>query len=53
MVMFACYYTFNLSYDSKLDGSLTFLQKYLLNIGDSVRPKPKVLALIGKLKNCS
>ena len=43
MVMFACYYTFHLSYDSKLDGSLTFLQTFFLKIGDSVRPKPKLL----------
>ena len=53
MVMFAAYYTFNLSYDKKLDGTLTFFQKFILNIGDSVRPKAKVLALMGKLKGNS
>ena len=50
-IMFAAYYIFNLAYPSKLSGTLAFIQKLVLQIGDKAKVKPKVLTLIGKLKN--
>jgi len=41
MVLFASFYAFNLSYPPKLNGTLTFIQKFVLDIGDG---------LIGKIK---
>lgn len=51
IVMFASYYVFNLVYNKKLDGTLSFIQKCILNIGDRSKTKPKVLALIAKMKH--
>ena len=50
MVVFASYYTFNLAYNPKLCATLTFVQKFLLDIGDKVKPITKVLSLISNLK---
>lgn len=49
MVMFAAYYTFNLEYSPKAYGTLSFIQKYILKIGDQSKTKPKVLALMAKM----
>ena len=51
IVMFSSYYVFNLAYPAKLDGTLCFIQKFMLSLGDQVKVKPKVLTLIAKLKD--
>ena len=50
-VMFAAYYVFNLAYPVKLEGTFSFIQKFILKIGDKVKTKPKVLTLIAKVNN--
>ena len=51
MVMFAAYYVFNLAYPQRLHSTMAFMQKFLLNIGDKIKVKPKVLSLMAKLKS--
>jgi len=50
IVLLACYYVFNLAYPKKLEGTLTFVQKFLLKIGDSTKTLPRVAGLITRLK---
>ena len=50
-LMLASFYIFNVEYPKKLEGSLMFLQKFLLGIGDETKTPQKVLQLISKVKN--
>lgn len=43
------YFVFNIKFPSKIEGSLTFLQKVLINHQDSIKQHPKVLTLLSKL----
>jgi len=48
--MLACYYVFNVAYPKNLEGTLTFFQKFILNIGDDQKTLPRVAGLISRLK---
>ena len=49
LLLLATYYVFNLVYPDKLVATLIFIQKYFLNIQDSVKRNSKVVTLLGKL----
>ena len=49
LVMFACFYIFNLSYEVKLNSGFIFFQKHIFGIKDATKPLTKVLSLISKL----
>ena len=52
-LMLASFYIFNVEYPKKLEGSLMFLQKFLLGIGDETKTPQKVLQLISKVKKAA
>ena len=52
-LMLASFYIFNVEYPKKLEGSLMFLQKFLLGIGDETKTPQKVLQLISKVQKAA
>ena len=52
-LMLASFYIFNVEYPKKLEGSLMFLQKFLLGIGDETKTPQKVLQLMSKVKKAA
>ena len=48
-LMLASFYIFNVEYPKKLEGSLMFLQKFLLGMGDEIKTPQKVLQLMSKV----
>ena len=52
-VMLATYYVFNLAYPKELECTLSFIQKYILDIGDTTKTAARVSGLINKLKKLS
>ena len=45
VIMVTSYYVFNIEYRNKLNGSLTFIQKFFLKIKDEAKTLQKVLNL--------
>ena len=52
-LMLASFYIFIVEYPKKLEGSLMFLQKFILGIGDETKTPQKVLQLISKVKKAA
>lgn len=50
--LMASFYVFNLEYPRELQGTFSFVQKYLLQISDSTKIQAKVSGLIIRLKKC-
>ena len=52
-LMLASFYIFIVEYPKKLEGSLMFLQKFILGIGNETKTPQKVLQLISKVKKAA
>ena len=49
-VMVSAYYVFNVEYPNSLVGTLTYIQKFMLKIGDNTKTLQRVLSLVSRLK---
>ncbi|PIK41884.1 hypothetical protein BSL78_21258 [Apostichopus japonicus] len=50
LILLATYYVFNIQYNGKVKGTLTFLQKVLLQCKDKGKLPQKIISLIAKLQ---